>query len=122
MAELTVENDQLVLKLSTIEKAEAAHGDLHVPISKVQKAEIINNALEMTRIKTGFKVGMRAPGYASVATVRRQGCKVFVAIHHNTPKAIRITLAGNSYNEWIVGVKEPETVLASIKLNDQTET
>ena len=118
MAELTVENDQLVLKLSAVEKAEAVHGDLQAPISEVQKVEIINDAIEMTRIKTGFKVGMREPGYASVATVRRPGYKAFVAVHHDTPNAIRVTLKGDSYNEWVVSVADPESVVASLKLND----
>jgi len=116
MAELVVENDELILKLSVIEKAEAIHGDLHVHLTEVQKAEIIDDALEMTRIKTGFKVGMRAPGYASVAVIRRPGHKAFVAVHHDTPKAIRVTLANDSYNEWVVGVADPESVLANLNL------
>jgi len=117
MAELIVENEELVLKLSDIEKAEAVHGDLHAPLSKVQNVEIIDDAHEMTRIKTGFKVGMRVPGYASVAIVIRPGYKAFVAVHHNTSKAIRVSLADDSYNEWIVGVVDPESVLANLKLN-----
>ncbi len=122
MAELTVENDHLVLKLSAVEKAEAVHGDLHVPTSEVQKLEIISDAAEMTRIRTGFKVGMRVPGYATVATVRRPGYKAFVAVHHDTPKAIRVTLKGDSYNEWVVGVADPDSVLASLKLNDRADS
>ena len=123
MAELTVINDQLVLKLSAVEKAEAVHGDLHVSISEVQKVVIINDAIEMTRIKTGFKVGMRAPGYATVAIVRRPGYKAFVAVHHDTPKAIRVSVKGDySYNEWIVGVADPESVLASLKLNERANS
>lgn len=117
MAELTIENDELVLKLSAAEKAEAVHGDLRVPLSEVQKVDVIDDALEMTRVKTGFKVGMRAPGYASVATVRRPGYKAFVAIHHDTPKAIRVTLTGVSFNEWIVGSVDPQSVIASLNIN-----
>ncbi len=114
MAELLVESGQLVLKLSDIEKAEAVHGDLHVPLSAVKDISIINDAKEMTRIKTGFKVGMRAPGFASVAVVRRPGHKLFVAVHHNTPSAIRVALENDSYDEWIVGVIDPELVLANL--------
>ncbi len=116
MADITIENDELILKLSAVEKAEAVHGDLRVPLSEVQKVEVIDDALEMTRIKTGFKVGMRAPGYASVAVIRRPRYKAFVAVHHDTPKAIRVTLASDSYNEWVVGVANPESVLASLNL------
>ena len=117
MAELIVDNDNLVLKLTDIDKAEALHGDLCIPLTKVKKVEIIDDAQEMTRIRTGFKVGMRMPGYASVATVRRSGYKAFVVVHHDTPQAIRVTLEDDSYNEWIVGTSEPELTLAKLNLN-----
>ncbi len=87
-----------------------------MPLSEVQDVTVIDDAMEMTRVRTGFKVGMRAPGYASVAIVRRPGYKAFVAVHHDTPHAIKVTLMGDSYNEWIVGVADPKAVLASLKL------
>lgn len=118
MAELLVKDDQLILHLSDIEKAEALHGDLHAPISAVRDTEVIDNAKDMTRIKTGFKVGMRIPGSASVAVVRRPGHKIFVAIHHDTPQALRIAFEGDSYNEWYVGLADPRAVLASLKLKN----
>jgi hypothetical protein len=71
----------------------------------------------MTRVKTGFKVGMRIPGRASVAVVCRAGRKMFVAVHHDTPRAVRARLDGNSYDEWIVGTTNPESVIANLNLN-----
>jgi len=116
VAELEVEGGELFLRLSGIEKAEAVHGDLHVPLSAVQDVEVLDDALEMTRVKTGFKVGMRVPGRASVAVVRRAGRKMFVAVHHDTPRGVRVRLSGASYDEWIVGATDPESVIANLNL------
>ena len=67
MAELVVEDGELVLHLSGVEKAEGAHLDLHVPLSAVRSIEVLDDVLEMTRVTIGFKVGMRVPGRATVA-------------------------------------------------------
>ncbi len=120
MAQLEIENDQLILKLTKAEKLEAVHGDLHVSFSQIKDIEIINNALEMTDIRTGFKIGMRVPGRASVATVVRPGHKMFVVVHHDTPRAIRVTLKDNKYDEWIVGLSNPESILATLKSKQST--
>jgi hypothetical protein len=112
MAEIEVGDGELVLRLSAVEKAEAIHRDLHVPLSAVRGVEVIDDTMEMTRIKTGFKVGMRVPGSASVASVRRAGHKMFVAVHQDTPRGVRVLLEGDSYDEWIVGASDPESVVA----------
>jgi hypothetical protein len=117
MAELEVRDETLVLKLSAIEKAEAVHGDLHVPLTAVRGVEVLSDATEMTKIRTGFKVGMRVPGSATVATVRGGGAKMFIAIHSDTPKAVRVLLDGDSFDEWIVGTDDPETVIAQLNLD-----
>ena len=116
MAELEVGDGELVLRLSVVEKAEAVHGDLHVPLSSVRGVEVIEDAHEMTRVRTGFKVGMRIPGSASVAVVRRSGHKMFVAVHRDTPRGVRVLLAGDPYDEWIVGASDPESVIADLDL------
>jgi hypothetical protein len=117
VAELEAGDGELVLRLSAVEKAEAIHTDLHVPLSAVRGVEVVDDALEMTRINTGLKVGMRVPGTATVAAVRRPGHKMFVAVHHDTPRGVRVLLEGDSYDEWIVGVADPESVVARIKVN-----
>lgn len=116
MADLEVADGELFLRLTGLEKAEAVHGDLHVALSAVRGVEVIEDAHEMTRIKTGFKVGMRVPGVASVAAVHGAGTKIFVAVHHGTPRGVRVILDGNSYDEWIVGTPDPEAVIARLRL------
>ena len=114
MAELHVEGDELVLQLSGVEKAEAVHGDLRVPLSAIRGVEVLDDAHSWTGIETGFKVGMRVPGVASVATVRGHDEKVFVAVHHDTPRGVRVRLEGAPWDEWIVGCADPETVAAGL--------
>jgi hypothetical protein len=80
MAELQVEASELVLHLSGVEKAEAIHGDLRVPLSALRGVEVINDAYRWTITRTRFKVGMRVPGVATVATIRGHGEKVFAAV------------------------------------------
>ena len=114
MAQLQAEGGELVLHLSGAEKAEAVHGDLHVPLSAIRGVEVLDDAHSWTGVGAGFKVGMRVPGVASVATVRGHGEKVFVAVHHDTPRGVRVRLAGAPWDEWIVGCADPEAVAAAL--------
>jgi hypothetical protein len=112
MAELQVQGGELVLHLSGAEKAEAVHGDLRVPLSAVRDIEIMEDAHEPA--DHGFKVGMRLPRVAEVAVVRAGGRKIFAAVHHDTPRGVRVLLQGTSYDEWIVGCADPEAVAAAL--------
>ncbi len=112
MAELRIEGGELVLPLSVAEKAEVVHGYLRVPVSAVTGVEILDNAHGPA--DRGFKVGTRLPGVTEVATIRSGGKKIFAAVHHDTPRGLRITLSDGSYDEWIVGCADPESVAASL--------
>jgi hypothetical protein len=114
MAELQLDGGELVLHLSAAEKAEAVHGDLRVPLSAVRGVEVIDGAHDWTGIGVGFKVGMRVPGVATVATVRGHGEKVFIAVHSDTPRGVRVRLADAPWDEWIVGCADPEAVAATL--------
>ncbi len=114
MAELRLEGGELVLHLSPAEKAEAVHGDLRVPLSAVRGVEVLDDAYGWTGIEVGFKVGMRVPGIAAVATVRGHGEKVFIAVHRDTPRGVRVRLEGAPWDEWIVGCADPEAVAATL--------
>jgi hypothetical protein len=114
VAELQLEGGELVLHLSVAEKAEAVHGDLRVPLSAVRGVEVLDDAHDWTGIGVGFKVGMRVPGVATVATVRGHGEKMFIAVHRDTPRGVRVRLAGAPWDEWIVGCADPETVAGTL--------
>jgi hypothetical protein len=114
MAELVVEGDELVLRLSGVEKLEAVHGDLRAPRSSVRSVEVLDNAHEP--VDHGFKEGERLPGYSEVAVVRTQGQKLFAVVHHDTPRGVRVNFEGGDYDAWIVGSSDPESLKNEIDL------
>jgi len=114
MAEMQLDGDELVLRLSAAEKAEAVHGDLRVPLSSIIGVEVIDDAHSWTGTDAGFKVGMRLPGVAAVASVSGHGERVFVAVHRHTPRGVRVRLQGALWDEWIVGCADPESVAATV--------
>lgn len=113
MAELHVEGDELVLHLSGMEKLESVHGDLRAPLSAVRSVEVLDDAHEPA--DHGFKVGERLPGLSEVAVVRTGGERIFAAVHHDTPRGVRIDFDGTDYAAWIVGCSDPEAKKARIE-------
>ena len=66
MAELQLEGGELVLHLSGVEKAEAVHGDLRVPLSAIRGVEVLD---ETPTAGPGSGPGSRS-GCASPASPR----------------------------------------------------
>jgi hypothetical protein len=112
MAELRVEGDELVLQLTGLEKVEGVHGGLRVPLLALRGVDVVDDA--HGAVGFGFKVGTRIPGVVAVGTVRGVKRKVFAAVHHDTPRGVRVRLEGASYDEWIVGSADPEVVRTEI--------
>lgn len=125
MADLRVEGDELVLELTTFEKAEALHGDVRVPLSTVRAAEVLDDAHAALGWHNVKMPGTRVPGIvdhhltpggtAEVGTFRGKGSKIFVVVHHDTPRGIRVRLEGADYDELIVGCADPETLAAHLQ-------
>jgi hypothetical protein len=116
MAELRVENGELVLQLTAVEKIEGVHGDLRVPVSSVRGIEVLDDAHAPAGIRAGVKIGTRLPGVIEVGTVQGRTKRIFAAVHHDTPRGLRVSLSGSSYDEWIVGCSDPESVAAGLSL------
>jgi hypothetical protein len=114
MAELEVRDGEQVLNLSDLETVEGIHGDLGVPLTAVRGIEPPDDAPGMARIAAGFTVGMRVPGRAAVASVRKGRPEMFIAIHHDTPRAVRVLLDGTAYDERVVGADYPESVIEGL--------
>lgn len=115
MAELKREGDELVLHLSTAEKLEGVHGDLRAPLSSVVGAEVLDNAHAAADI-IGFRVGTRLPGVVEVASVHGFKKTIFAAVHHSTPRGLRISFQGADQDEWVVGCDDPEGELRALDL------
>ncbi len=115
MAELHVDGRELRLVLSVAEKAEGLHGDLSAPVSALRDVEVLDDAHGAAGWRAGIKVGTRIPGVVEVGRVLSPSAQRFVAVHHDTPRGVRIRLEGQSFDEWIVGCRDPEGVAALLK-------
>jgi len=83
VAELQLEDGELVLHLSDWEKAETVHGDLRVPLSALRGVEVLDDARFWGGNGPGYKIGFGGHGE-----------KMFVAVHLNTPRGVRVHFEG----------------------------
>ncbi len=113
MAELIVDGEELELKLGRAEKLESMHGSLRVPISSISSVEVLDDAHKAADI-IGFKVGTRIPGVVEVASVHGRDKKIFACVHRDTPRGVRVILAGTEHDEWVVGCSDPERLATLI--------
>ncbi len=112
MAELVVEGDQVVLRMSGLEEAEALHGEVRVPLSAVVGVEVLDDAIGAVE---GLRApGLGVPGAVAVGTFRAHDAKTFAVVHHATPRGVRVDLAGADYDRLIVGCADPEAIAAKL--------
>ena len=110
MAELLIDGDELVVRLGALEKIEAVHGEVRVPVASVRGVEVLEDALAAVH---GLKSpGTGVPGMVAVGTYRSIGSKIFAVVHHEAHRGVRVTLDGADFNELIVGCDDPEAAVA----------
>ncbi len=115
MADLLREGDTIVLRLSPLEKVEGVHGDINVPVSAVESVEIVDDIIHAVH---GIKMpGTRVPGLFAMGTFVSRGGAAFAIVHHQNKRGVRIHLNGTTYNELIVGLDDPESVVNSLGLS-----
>ena len=113
MAELVIGATDLTLRLTSAEKVEGIHGDLRVPLTAVTGVEVLDDAHRAADL-IGLRAGTRIPRVIEVASVKGVKRTIFAAVHHDTPRGVRVLLRDQHYDEWIVGCADPEAVAASI--------
>jgi len=113
VAQLLKEADELVLRLTKVEKLEGVHSDIHVPFSCVVSVEVLDDAIGAVH---GFRVGTGVPGYLAVGTFTTRDAKTFAVVHHDTRRGIRVSLREAAYDQLIVGCPDPEAVAGSLPL------
>lgn len=112
MAELVREEQELVVKLSALERVEAVHGEIRVPWSAVQSVTVLDDAIHAVH---GLKLpGSRIPGVFAMGTFQSATGKVFAVVHHQTRRGVMVTLTGTTYDAIIIGMGDPEAVVATL--------
>jgi hypothetical protein len=113
MAELVVDGADLVLRLTRAEKVEGLHGDLRVPHSSLVRVEVLDDAHAAAGLRAGLKVGTRVPGVIEVGRIHGDR-KRFAAVHHDTPRGLRLVFDDENFDEWIVGAADPDALARTL--------
>lgn len=111
MADLSVEGDELVFHMGALEKAEAVHGDIRVPLAAITGVRVVDDPWGELR-------GMRAPGTGipgviAVGTRRGNFGKDFAAVHGEGP-AVVVELEGAAYQRLIATADDAAAIAAAI--------
>jgi len=109
MAEVEINDSMLVVKLNKMEKIQSLHGDISIPLGQITDVEI-DNYIHRSADLFGFKIGTKIPGVMAVATITWKSRKIFAAIHHDTPRGLKIKLTAANFDELLLGLENPEGV------------
>jgi hypothetical protein len=112
VADIEIEGSELVLHLSGLEKAEAVHGDVRVPLASVREIEVVDRPLDLIH---GLKLpGTGIPGSTAVGTWVSPDGRTF-AVEHHASRGVLVHLEGQNYQQLIVGCDQPEDVAERLK-------
>ncbi len=112
MASLIVDGAELVVQMSDLEKVEAVHVDIHVPLAAVREVRAVDDAWPELR---GIRApGTGLPGVIAVGTRRGSFGKDFAAVHGRGP-AVVVDLEGADYSRLVVTTPDAESVSADIR-------
>ena len=105
MAQLTIEGDDLVVRMNALEKLGAFHGDVRVPLRAVRNVRASEAPYRELR-------GIRAPGTGwpgriAIGTRRYRGGKGFACVVGKQP-AVVVELEDAAYGRLVVGSQDPD--------------
>ena len=96
---------------SSVERAEALHGDVSVPRAAVVSARIVPDGMDEVHVLrlpgTGF------PDVIMVGTSRDEE-RVTFAVYHGRRPAVVVELTGQRYDRIVVTVENPDEIVARL--------
>ncbi|MGF7122168.1 alpha/beta hydrolase family protein [Rhodococcus sp. BE178] len=116
MAEFSVQDDRIVLRLSRLERIAGVHGDVTVPVEQIREADVVADAFANIR---GMRAsGLGVPRRLRIGTWRGGGVRTYVAARAGVP-AVRVRTvgraAGAEFDELIVTAADAADVVARIR-------
>src|ERR1700728_3217693 len=112
VAKIEIEDGNLRLRLSRVEKLEAMHGDVVVPLSSVASVRTVVTAWPELR---GLRApGTGIPGVIAVGTRRGNFGRDF-AVVHGKERAVVVELEGASYARILSTTPDADNVAAEIQ-------
>jgi hypothetical protein len=109
MATVDVQGENVIVRLSPIEKLGALHGDVTVPRPSVRAVEVTTQPfVELRGIRAP---GTGLPGVIALGTWRRgRGKKDFVAVYRGRPAVVLDLDDRGPYDRLIISVDDPGEV------------
>jgi hypothetical protein len=112
VATVLVDGADLVVKMSELEKFEAVHADVRVPLSTVRAVRVVDDAWPELR---GIRApGTGIPGVIAVGTRRGSFGKDFTVVH-GREQAVVVDLDGATYSRIVVTTTDADRVAAEIQ-------
>ena len=112
MAELTIHDDRIRLRLRATEKLAGLMGDQEFRLGAVQDVRVEADSLAPVR---GLRApGLAIPGRVKIGTWRGRGRRSLVVARRGAP-AVRLALAGHGVSEVVVSTPNAEAVAAAIR-------
>jgi hypothetical protein len=105
MAKLIINDRDVTVSLSLVEKLGALHGDVTVPRSAVAQVRSVPDG--MVEVHGLSAPGTGLPGVIKLGTWRNREGNTF-AVYHGRRPAIVLDLVGASYNRLVVTLDDPE--------------
>ena len=103
MAELIVDDRDLVVRLTLGEKILSFHGDIRVPLSAVIR--VMPDLKPWLGLRGWRMAGVSFPGHAGLGT-RRHGTGYDFCILHRDRPAVRVDVASGRFSRLVVCVPE----------------
>ena len=113
MAEVTIEDGKLVVRVSGMDKVWALKSELEIPLEHVAGAE--RDEEEARRWYHGARLpGSNIPGVITAGTFYQHGERAFWDVHH-PENAVAIRLQDESYGRLVVEVEDPDATISDIQ-------
>ncbi|GAA0686516.1 hypothetical protein GCM10010193_45480 [Kitasatospora atroaurantiaca] len=114
MAELMVDGDELVVRLSRREKLAAGHGDVRVPLTAVKQVTVQPDAWRALRGKR--RRGLLVPGVLCLGVWRHSDGQDFVAVRMRRGGVVLADLRGGGpFTRIAVSAAEPQATAAAVR-------
>jgi hypothetical protein len=119
MADIAREGDEIVVRLSAIERVMAVHRDVRVPLSAVKGVDVIDEPIRRInglrprnfRVFGSYWPGRLAYGSFFDGALRRLQ---FAAVNGRKPRGLEITLEGARYTRLIVSLDDPDAAKTAL--------
>ncbi|RMI30658.1 PH domain-containing protein [Nocardia stercoris] len=111
MASVNIDGSDVVVRLSTLEKLGAFHGDVRIPLLAITGVRVTENPWSELR---GMRFpGTGFPGVIALCTLRGRGIHDFAAVYGKRPGVV-IDAQGADFERVTVTCDDPQTVVDRI--------